>query len=149
MENTTFITIHVDILGHTPDEIVNTSVWDRFHPDDVPFVKMKHKRGVTMDKAAVLAYARIQDRRSHYVTCECCFSVVYDVMVCRTSIYCYSHSSQKRAMDAPLIRRLFTSSPEDPRYHKISHLSSKFSLTDKKQTHEPLWSNSASIWQRT
>ena len=31
-----------------------------------------------------------------------------------------------RAFDAPAIRRLFASSPRDPRYHMLEHLSSKF-----------------------
>jgi PAS domain S-box-containing protein len=52
--DTTFITIHdlsddahilyssdsiVDILGHTPDEVVNRSVWQFFHPDEIPLAK--------------------------------------------------------------------------------------------------------------
>lgn len=148
----TFITIHdlspearilyssdsiVDILGHTPDEVVNNSVWDWFHPDEVPFAKAKHDRGVRLDKAAVLSYARIRNRQGEYVGCECCFSVVYDVMVCCTSVYRNGISSQKRAVDAPLIRRLFTSSPEDPRYHMLSHLSSKFTTSNDDRDHEP------------
>jgi PAS domain S-box-containing protein len=87
----------VDILGHTPDEVVNRSVWDWFHPDEVPLAKEKHKRGINLDRAAVLAYARIKNRQGDYVGCECCFSVVYDVMVCCTSIYrqgAYSQSMQ-------------------------------------------------------
>lgn len=32
---------------------------------------------------------------------------------------------------------MFASSPKDPRYHMLSHLSSKFSLGDEEQTHEP------------
>ncbi|KAF2662680.1 hypothetical protein K491DRAFT_700407 [Lophiostoma macrostomum CBS 122681] len=150
--DTTFITIHdlsvdarilyssdsiVDILGHTPDEVVNRSVWDWFHPQDVPVAKRKHQRGVKLDKAAVLSYAHIKNRNGDYVCCECCFSVVYDVMVCCTSIYRAGISSQKRAVEAPLVRRLFASSPKDPRYHMLSHLSSKFSLGDEEQTHEP------------
>lgn len=148
----TFITIHdlsdearilyssdsiVDILGHTPDEVVNRSVWEWFHPDEVPLAKEKHRRGVKLDKAAVLAYARIKNRQGDYVGCECCFSVVYDVLVCCTSIYQHGSNSQRRAMEAPRVRRIFTSSPEDPRYHMLSHLSSKFSLGERQQTHEP------------
>jgi hypothetical protein len=43
----------------------------------------------------------------------------------------------ERAAEAPIVRRLFASSPKDPRYHMLSHLSSKFSLGDDDQTHEP------------
>ncbi|KAF2684488.1 hypothetical protein K458DRAFT_302778 [Lentithecium fluviatile CBS 122367] len=150
--DTTFITIHdltedahilyssdsiVDILGHTPDEVVNRSCWEFFHPDEVPVAKKLHSRGVRLDKAAVLSYCRIKNRQGDWVGCECCFSVVYDVMVCCTSIYRHGMNSQKRAVDAPLVRKLFSSSPKDPRYHMLSHLSSKFTLGPENQTHEP------------
>lgn len=36
-----------------------------------------------------------------------------------------------------MVRRLFSSSPKDPRYHMLSHLSSKFTLGPQEQTHEP------------
>lgn len=86
----------VDILGHTPEEVVDRSVWEWFHPDEVPLAKAKHNRGVRLDKAAVLAYARIKNRQGDYVGCECCFSVVYDVMVCCTSVYRHGMSSQSK-----------------------------------------------------
>jgi hypothetical protein len=35
------------------------------------------------------------------------------------------------------VRKLFASSPKDPRYHMLSHLSSKFDLGHERQTHEP------------
>ena len=35
------------------------------------------------------------------------------------------------------MRKLFASSPKDPRYHMLSHLSSKFDLGPDDQTHEP------------
>ncbi|KAH7379517.1 hypothetical protein BKA66DRAFT_137580 [Pyrenochaeta sp. MPI-SDFR-AT-0127] len=150
--DTTFITIHdlsddakilyssdsiVDILGHTPDEVVNRSVWHFFHPDELPLAKAQHSRGVRLDKAAVLSYCRLKNRQGDWVGCECCFSVVYDVMVCCTSVYRNGMQSQKRAVEAPLVRKMFASSPKDPRYHMLSHLSSKFDLGPEEQTHEP------------
>ncbi|KAJ4363150.1 hypothetical protein N0V83_010270 [Neocucurbitaria cava] len=150
--DTTFITIHdlsddanilyssdsiVDILGHTPDEVVNRSVWQFFHPEELPFAKAQHSRGVKLDKAAVLSYCRLKNRQGDWIGCECCFSVVYDVMVCCTSIYRNGMQSQKRAVEAPIVRKLFASSPKDPRYHMLSHLSSKFDLGPEQQTHEP------------
>lgn len=150
--DTTFITIHdlthdarilycsdsiVDILGHTPDEVVNRSCWEFFHPDEIPLARQLHSRGVKLDKAAVLAYCQIKNRQGQWIGCECCFSVVYDVMVCCTSVYRRGMSSQKRAVEAPMVRRLFSSSPKDPRYHMLSHLSSKFTLGPQEQTHEP------------
>jgi PAS domain S-box-containing protein len=150
--DTTFITIHdltddahilyssdsiVDILGHTPDEVVNRSVWDFFHPEELPLAKAQHRRGVKLDKAAVLSYCRLKNRQGDWVGCECCFSIVYDVMVVCTSIYRHGMESQKRAVEAPIVRKLFASSPKDPRYHMLSHLSSKFDLGPEQQTHEP------------
>ncbi|KAF1913184.1 hypothetical protein BDU57DRAFT_589894 [Ampelomyces quisqualis] len=150
--DTTFITIHdltddahvlyssdsiVDILGHTPDEVVNRSVWHFFHPEELPLAKAHHSRGVRLDKAAVLSYCRLKNRQGDWVGCECCFSIVYDVMVCCTSIYRNGMQSQKRAVEAPIVRKLFASSPKDPRYHMLSHLSSKFDLGPEQQTHEP------------
>jgi hypothetical protein len=44
---------------------------------------------------------------------------------------------QERAVEAPIVRKLFASSPKDPRYHMLSHLSSKFDLGPEDQTHEP------------
>lgn len=150
--DTTFITIHdlsddahilyssdsiVDILGHTPDEVVNRSVWQFFHPDELPLAKAQHSRGVRLDKAAVLSYCRLKNRQGEWVGCECCFSVVYDVLVCCTSVYRQGMQSQKRAVEAPIVRKLFASSPKDPRYHMLSHLSTKFDLGHEDQTHEP------------
>ncbi|KAJ4329601.1 hypothetical protein N0V87_010725, partial [Didymella glomerata] len=81
----TFITIHdlteeahilyssdsiVDILGHTPDEVVNRSVWQFFHPEELQFAKAKYYRGVALDKAAVLSYCRLKNRQGDWVGCE-------------------------------------------------------------------------------
>ena len=84
----------VDILGHTPDEVVNKSVWDFFHPDEVPVAKQLHDRSVRLDKASVLSYCRIKNRQGDWIGCECCFSIVYDVMVCCTSVYRNGMNSQ-------------------------------------------------------
>ncbi|KAL9095298.1 MAG: hypothetical protein Q9165_002555 [Trypethelium subeluteriae] len=150
--DTTFITIHdltpdarilyssdsvVDILGHTPDEVANRSAWQFFHPEEVPIAKEVHGRGLKLDKAAALAYCHIKNRNGQWVCCECCFTVVYDVMVCCTSVYRKGMKSQKRAQEAPVIRRLFSSSPNDPRYHMLAHLSAKFSQGPQAQSHEP------------
>lgn len=35
----------------------------------------------------MLAYCRIQNKQNEWVGCECCFTIVYDVMVVCTSIY--------------------------------------------------------------
>lgn len=108
-----------------------------------------------MDKAAVLAYCKVRDKQGGWVGCECCFTIVYDVMIVCTSIYKQGLASQSksqmdhhiniltlillpdRAVAAPLVRRMFSSSPRDPRYHMLSHISSKFSSPAKTQQHEP------------
>lgn len=91
----------VDILGHTPDEVVNRSVWQFFHPEELHFAKAKYGRGVALDKAAVLSYCRLKNRQGDWVGCECCFSIVYDVMVCCTSVYRHGMESQsKRSEDS-------------------------------------------------
>ncbi|KAI9824097.1 MAG: hypothetical protein M1832_002166 [Thelocarpon impressellum] len=149
---TTFISIHdlsadarllytsdsiVDILGYGPQEVIGRSCFDYFHPEEIPFARSVHGRGVHMDKAAVLNYCRIRSKYGHWVGCECVFTVVYDVLVASTSIYRRGMKSQKRAVEAPIIRRLFSSSPRDPRYHMLSLLSTKFSAAPSIRTHEP------------
>ncbi|KAI9888075.1 MAG: hypothetical protein M1823_000010 [Watsoniomyces obsoletus] len=150
---TTFISIHdlsidahvlyvsnsiTDILGYCPEDVVGKSCWDYFHPAEVPFARDVHGRGVDLDKAAVLSYCRIKDKDGRWVGCECVFTVVYDVLVASTSVYRRGMRSQKRAVDAPIVRRLFSSTPQDPRYHMLSLLSAKFDQrsTDR-NPHEP------------
>lgn len=77
----------VDILGYPPEEAIGKSCFDYFHPDDVPFARNVHSRGVMMDKAAMLHYARIQGRDGQWIGCECVFTIVYEVLIACTSIY--------------------------------------------------------------
>jgi PAS domain S-box-containing protein len=77
----------VDILGYQPEEVTGKSCFDYFHPDEVPFARNVHSRGVMMDKAAVLNYARIKNRDGLWIGCECVFTIVYEVLVACTSIY--------------------------------------------------------------
>ncbi|KAI0013100.1 hypothetical protein F4779DRAFT_476770 [Xylariaceae sp. FL0662B] len=139
----TFMTIHnlspdanilfasesiVDILGYQAQEVQGKSCFDYFHPDEVPFARSIHSRGVLLDKAAVLHYVRIMSRDGQWVSCECCFTVVHDVLVACISIYRRGARSERRAIEAPQIRRIFSSSPRDPRYHMLEHLSPKFKM---------------------
>lgn len=88
----------VDILGYSPDEIVNHSCWDFFHPDELPIARAAHGRGIELDKAAVLAYCRMRDKFGNWVGCEIVFTVVYDVMVGCTSIYQRGLKSQSKSI---------------------------------------------------
>lgn len=134
---------------------MNRSAWDYFPAEEVPFAQKFHEKRVSMDKAAVLVYCRVRDRQGSWVGCECCFTICYDVMIVCTSIYKRGMASQseygrrmcteswqltcnvERALEAPLVRRIFSSSPRDPRYHMLSHISSKFKQPAKTQIHEP------------
>jgi hypothetical protein len=66
----------------------------------VPIARKLHSRGVHMDKAAVLAYCDLISREGDWVNCECCFSVVYDVMVVCTSVYRRGMASQSTSISA-------------------------------------------------
>ncbi|KAK4936691.1 hypothetical protein LTR10_022478 [Elasticomyces elasticus] len=138
---TVFITIHdlsldarikycsdsiEDILGYLPNEVVGRSCWEYFHPEEIPFAREIHGRGISLDKAAVLNYCRVRHRDGSWIGCECVFTVVHDVLVASTAIYRRGPKARQRALDGAGIRRIFSSSPRDPRYHMLSYLSNKF-----------------------
>lgn len=85
-----------DILGYQPNEVVGKSCWEYFHPDEIPFARAIHGRGVQLDKAAVLNYCQIKNRDGRWVGCECVFTIVHDVMVGCTSIYKNGANSQSK-----------------------------------------------------
>jgi len=86
-----------DILGYQPGEVHGKSCFEYFHPDEVPFARSVHSRGVLLDKAAVLHYARVLSRDGRWVSCECCFTVVHDVLVACTSIYRRGEKSERKS----------------------------------------------------
>src|SRR5271156_4371806 len=43
----------------------------------------------------------------------------------------------ERALEAPAVRRIFSSSPRDPRYHMLSYISNKFTQEQAPHSHEP------------
>ncbi|KAJ5105620.1 hypothetical protein NUU61_002967 [Penicillium alfredii] len=125
------------VLGYQPHEVLNRSCWDYFHPQELPFARTIHGRGVQLDKAAVLNYCSIRHKHGSWVGCECVFTVVYDVLIASTTVYGQGKGSQKRAVDAPIVRQLFDSSPNDPRYHMLTFISNKFSHRLAEPLHEP------------
>jgi PAS domain S-box-containing protein len=45
-----------DVLGYEPEEVVGSSCFDYFHPDELPFARDKHGESIKFDNAAVLSY---------------------------------------------------------------------------------------------
>ena len=84
----------VDILGFYPEEVINHSSWDFFHPDEIPFAQAIYGRGISLDKAAVLNYAKIRSKDGQWIGCECVFSIVNDVLVGCVSRYTRGLKSQ-------------------------------------------------------
>ncbi|KAJ5087572.1 hypothetical protein N7456_011188 [Penicillium angulare] len=125
------------VLGYKPQEVLNRSCWEYFHPQELPFARSVHGRGVRLDRAAVLNYCSIRHKSGHWVGCECVFTVVYDVLIASTTVYGRGKGTQKRAVDAPIVRQLFDSSPNDPRYHMLTFISNKFSQRLDEPLHEP------------
>ncbi|KAJ5569675.1 uncharacterized protein N7459_009105 [Penicillium hispanicum] len=125
------------VLGYQPHEVLNRSYWDYFHPQELPFARSVHSRGVRLDKAAVLNYCSIRHKNGFWVGCECVFTVVCDVLIASTTVYGRGQGFQKRAVDAPIVRKLFDSSPNDPRYHMLTFISNKFSQRPTEPLHEP------------
>ena len=76
-----------DILGYLPYEVTGKSCWEYFHPDEIPFAQAIQGRGISLDKAAVMTYARVKHKSGDWIGCECSFTVVYDVLVATTAIY--------------------------------------------------------------
>ena len=82
-------------MGYQPDEVRGKSAFEYFHPEEVPFARSIHSRGVLLDKAAVLHYARIVAKNGQWMSCECCFTVVHNVLVASTSIYFRGERSER------------------------------------------------------
>jgi PAS domain S-box-containing protein len=98
----TFLTIHnlhpdanilyasdsiFEILGYSPQEVLGRSAFEYFHPEEIPYARSVHSRGVLLDKAAVLHYARLRSRDGRWVSSECVFSIVHDILFACISIY--------------------------------------------------------------
>lgn len=85
----------VDILGYLPNEVIGKSCWEYFHPDEIPFARAIHGRGVQLDKASVLNYCQIKNKSGQWIGCECVFTIVHDVLVASTSVYRRGSKSQR------------------------------------------------------
>lgn len=83
-----------DVLGYEPAEVVGRSIFDFFHPEQIPLARSEHGKRVKLDKAAVLAFCQLKKKTGDYIVCECVFTVVYSVVVAAISV----HRSSKRSM---------------------------------------------------
>ncbi|KAK5079609.1 hypothetical protein LTR70_008573 [Exophiala xenobiotica] len=126
-----------EILGYRPNEVKGKSCWEYFHPDEIPFARAIHGRGLDLEKAAALNYCRIRHKDGSWIGCECVFTVVYDVLVASTAIYQRGEKAQRRAVEGSTVRRVFSSSPRDPRYHMLSYISNKFTQSIRPDAREP------------
>ncbi|QSZ35689.1 hypothetical protein DSL72_006811 [Monilinia vaccinii-corymbosi] len=154
---TTFMTIHnltpeanimfasesiSDILGYEPEDVVGKPWFEYFdkNNDDTPLARQVTSHGVHLEKAAVIYHADIQHKdhtpeHPKFVTCECVFTVVHDVLVACTSVYNNPDVAEdymdrirgalKKETSKSLVKR-FTVPPKDLRYHMLESLSFKF-----------------------
>lgn len=102
-----------EVLGYEPEDIIGRSCFDYFHPDEVPFARHVHSRGIQLDKAASLHYARIKGRDGQWIGCECVFTVVYDILVACTSIYGGSAQNERELAESQRLPNLMI--------HRASH----------------------------
>ena len=94
-----------DVLGYQPQDVINKSCFDYFHPEELPFARAKHGESIQFDNAAVLAYCRyvhlsylrltcrLKNKQNEWIKCECVFTVVYDVFIAATTLYKRDHKS--------------------------------------------------------
>lgn len=115
-----------EVLGYQPNEVVQRSTFDFFHPQELPFARAQHKDSIAMDHASVLAYVQVRNKNGAWTGCECVFSCVYDVIVAATTIYRQGSRSQGRALAAPMVQRAFRQNADSARQDMLVHLSAKF-----------------------
>lgn len=99
----------VDLLGYTPEEVLDKSSWEFFRSDELEKALQVHNDTVTLDKAAVLAYCHLKHKDGHWECCECSFSICYDVIVVCTSIYrqTSAQNSEFNLLSIDHVSRLF------------------------------------------
>lgn len=148
----TFITMHdisakcvilyasdsiTDVLGYAPYEVTNKSTFDYFHSDDLPLALDRYKNEIELEHASSLAYVRVHSKAGEWLTCECVFSCVYDVLIAATTIYRPGPRSQGKALAAPVVQHAFRNSCPEVRYEMIAHLSAKFTSIVPAKGREP------------
>ena len=97
-----------DILGYDPQQVVGRSGFDFFHPEEVQIARKVYARDIRLDKAAALNYITIMGANGQWISCECCFTIVHDVLVACISIYQRSERSERTFGPSPSRRPLCT-----------------------------------------
>lgn len=78
-----------EILGWEPEDVVGKPWFEYFNKDndDTPMARQATSQGIHLEKAAVIYHAQILHKDGRWITCECVFTVVHDVLVACTSLY--------------------------------------------------------------
>lgn len=87
----------VGILGHQPSTLQGRSCFDFLHPDELPVARHVHAAGILRDTTAALHYLRIRSSNGRWIRCECCFALVYEVLVACVCVYQGSERSKSQS----------------------------------------------------
>ncbi|PGH16624.1 hypothetical protein AJ80_05126 [Polytolypa hystricis UAMH7299] len=126
-----------DILGYQPSDVLTKPIWEYCHSNEIPLAKKIFARAIQRDQAAGLCNFLLRHKLGHWIHCESVFTIVHDVLVASTCIYQRDSKTKMRTSDASIVRRLFSSSLNDPGYHMLSCISSKISQLPKSTANEP------------
>lgn len=85
-----------DILGYRPIDVKDMPAFNFFHPSEVEQARKVHKRGILLDKAAVLHTVHLRSRDGGYVKCECSFTIVQDALVACIGKFNSSYKSDRK-----------------------------------------------------
>jgi len=102
-----------DILGYTPGEIWGRPCFNYFYPNDVPIARSVYAHGVLLNCASNLHYGRLRSKDGSFRICECCFTVVDEVVIACSRIHRPGEKSYRRAVLAPHISHVFARSIRD------------------------------------
>lgn len=115
-----------DILGYHVSDVVSKSTFAYFHPEDAKSARTGYHQNLESDQASVLCHARIKSKTGDWLTCECIYSCVGDILVAATSLRSSGRRSEGRAIAAEVVRRAFKSPEPEPRREMVAHISARF-----------------------
>ncbi|KAL7940075.1 hypothetical protein V8C42DRAFT_302455 [Trichoderma barbatum] len=106
-----------DILGYHPQDILGRSCFEYFHPGEEFYAKTIYNRGLWFKSASDLYRVRVRTRDDNYITCECYFTVVNDILAACSRVYYRGGRAHLRAVQATQISHIFSRYPKDPQPH--------------------------------